>query len=111
MPKIKKVTRDLNYSQKLSRMIDEEILGMSTASTFNRYPDSASQPASQLTLSLIGAHSPIEAANIAIKYNGNDPQKAIEVVQGLRDTVNLAQQGFFDGVIKVLRELSNTKSP
>jgi len=95
--------KDVNYSKTLIGIIDEGRRLMTEYS-------SDEVPSSQLTLALFGATNPVEAANIAIRYNGNDPDKAYSVVSGMISTVNMSQQGFLDEVVKIIDELRSQKS-
>lgn len=69
-------------------------------------------PSSQLIPVLLTAGSASGAANIAIKFCGNDAEKAINVITQLHDSgkVNPNNAEFFTKVIEVLQTMIIPKS-
>lgn len=69
-------------------------------------------PSTQLIPVLLSSGSPPSAANVAIKYCGNDAEKAIRVLVQLRDSekINPNNAEFFTKVIEVLQTMITPKS-
>ena len=103
--KINKKDDCVNYSKRLARLIDEgsKLIGMPEY-------DSSEVPSSQLSLALFGAQSPVQAAEIAMRYCGNDLEKAYNVVHDMIGTTNSAQQGYLVKVLQVIRDFGEKKS-
>lgn len=87
------VSGNTNYSRQLIKLIKESDIANS----------------STLTLALLGVQ-PTNAAEVAIRYCNNNPIKAMEVINDLIPTVNMAQQSYLLDVIKIISSTITPKS-
>ena len=98
-------SQKINYSKLLINLIKEEMPELEP----QQYSSNVA-PASQLIQMLIGSHSPVGAAQIAIKYCGNDPKKALDVVNSLLDKVSGDDQAHLMQIKKIINSFMEKKS-
>lgn len=95
-----------NYSRRLISLIETANPDI----TDNTYDTEADQPASQLVNVIVGARTPAHAANIVMKYSGNNPEKAVEVLSSLKKSINQSQLGLIDKLIDIVQKVDNPVS-
>lgn len=106
MMKVKMLKKTVNYSRRLINLIEDADPDV----TDNTYDTGADQSPSQLINVIVGARTPIHAANIVMKYSGNDPQKAVEVINDLRRSINSSQYGLLDKLIEIVQKVDEPVS-